>query len=151
MTAPKFTTAAPYIASYVLLREGNKVAFVLRKNTKWMDGYYGLPSGKVEWNETFSAGATREAEEEVGVTIKPEHVHHAITVHRHDQDTDWVDTYFEVDEWAGEVTNMEPEVHSEIAWLDITNLPENVIPTVKFAVEQIAAGARYAEFGWDEV
>lgn len=56
-----YATATPYIASFVILRKAGKIAFVLREHTKWMNGYYGLPSGKVEKNEAFSAAAIREA------------------------------------------------------------------------------------------
>jgi len=144
----KFGTATPYIACFVLLRDGDKLACVLRENTGWMDGYYGLPSGKVEWGEPFSSGAVREALEEVGVTIKPEDLHHALTLHRHSEDSDWVDVIFEVDAWEGEVINAEPHVHSEVAWLDLNNLPDNIIPAIRYSLEQIKLGNSYAEFGW---
>jgi len=146
----KFDTATPYTASYVVLRDGDKVAFVLRSNTDWMDGFYGLPSGKVEKKESFSAGAIREGLEEVGITVKPEALHHALTVYRNsDDDTYWVDVYFEVETWSGEVQNMEPHMHSEVAWLDINNLPDNVIPTVRSALKHIADGERFVEEGWE--
>jgi 8-oxo-dGTP pyrophosphatase MutT (NUDIX family) len=145
----KFASAAPYIACFVILRRDDEVAFVLRSNTGWMDGQYGLASGKVEWGETYTAGAIREAKEEAGITIKPEHVHHAITVHRHSEDTDWVDVYFEVDEWEGEPVNAEPAVHSELAWLNVKDLPENVIPGVRFALDEVAMGNHFAEDGWE--
>lgn len=144
----KFDTATPYTASYVVLRDGDKVAFVLRSNTNWMDGYYGLPSGKVEKNESFNAAAIREGFEEVGITVKPEALRHALTVYRNDSDSYWVDVYFEVEEWAGEVQNLEPHMHSEVAWLDTNNLPENVIPTVRSALKHIADGKRFVEEGW---
>lgn len=141
-------SAAPYIAAFVILRQDDKVAFVLRSNTTYMNGHYGLPSGKVEWSEPFSMAAIREAKEEVGITVKPEHLHQALTVHRHSEDSDWIDVYFEVDEWTGEVVNAEPDIHSEVAWLDPSNLPENTVPHVRFAFEQLATGKVYAEDGW---
>ncbi len=150
----KYDTATPYIASYVLLRNGNKIAFVLRENTSWMNGYYGLPSGKVEDNEPFMKAAVREAKEEVGIDINPANLRHSLTVHRRSENTGdksilyWVDVYFEVDEWHGEVKNTEPELHSEVAWLDLNNLPANIIPSVRFALEQISAGNSYCEYGW---
>jgi 8-oxo-dGTP pyrophosphatase MutT (NUDIX family) len=145
-----FGTATPYIASYIILRDGNNVAFVLRSDTKWMDGYYGLPSGKVEAEETFIAAAVREGKEEVGIDIEPTHMRHVLTMHRHSEDSTWVDIFFEVDEWSGEVVNAEPHKHSELAWLDLDSLPENVIPSVRFALEQIKAGVHYTEYGWAE-
>lgn len=62
--------ARPYVAAFVILRRGSKVAMVLRKNTGWMDGHYGLPAGKGEWFEPFTDAAIREANEEVGVKIQ---------------------------------------------------------------------------------
>ncbi|MCA9333044.1 NUDIX domain-containing protein [Candidatus Saccharibacteria bacterium] len=144
-----FDTQAPYIASYILLRKDNKIAFVLRENTSWMSGFYGLPSGKVEKNENFSSAATREGNEEVGVVIKADDLIYAHMVHRHSEDMDWVDVYFEVKRWQGEVINAEPHMHSEVAWLDPKNLPENTVPSVKAAIEAIEKGQKYSEYGWD--
>jgi ADP-ribose pyrophosphatase YjhB (NUDIX family) len=145
----KYDSATPYIASYVLLRDGDKMAFVLRQNTSWMNNYYGLPSGKVEKGEPYTAGAQREALEEVGVSIKLSNLRHALTVHRHGTDgTEWVDVYFEVSSWQGEVANAEPHMHSRVDWLDINNLPDNVIPSVTAALQSIQAGTTYSEYGW---
>ena len=144
-------TARPYAASFVILRRGDSVAFVLRKNTDWMDGHYGLPAGKLERNESFMVGALREAKEEVGVVIEEADLRHALTVHRKadDDDMDWIDMYFEASKWQGEPHNAEPDVHSELAWLDINNLPKNMVPPVRSALQQIANGQTYAEYGWD--
>ena len=62
-----YDTARPYIASYVILRKDGKIAFVLRANTNWMNDHYGLPSGKVENNESYLQAAVREAKEEVAL------------------------------------------------------------------------------------
>lgn len=146
-----FDTQAPYVAAFVIIRKNNQVAFVLRENTGWMNNYYGLPSGKVEKNESFSRGAIREALEEVGVTVDIKDLKYIHTMHRHNQDMDWVDVYFEVKKWKGEVINAEPHMHSEVAWLDITKLPDTVIPSVKAALEAIIDGKSYSEYGWEEV
>jgi ADP-ribose pyrophosphatase YjhB (NUDIX family) len=132
-------------------RDG-KIAFVLRSNTPWMNGYYGLPSGKVEKKESFSECAVREIKEEVGVDVAKEDIEYVHTVHRHhenDKHGEWVDVYFWVTKWEGELYNAEPKVHSAIAWLDPTNLPENVIPSTKTAIRQITAGKKYSEYGFN--
>lgn len=148
MTAANtFDTATPYIASFALIRKDGLLAFVLRKNTKWMNGYYGLPSGKTEKDESFSAGAMREVLEEVGITVKPKDLTFAHIMHR-SEDGDWVDVFFEVTDYEGEVYNAEPHMHEEVAWLDPNNLPDTVIPSLKYALEQIAAGKMYSEYGW---
>jgi 8-oxo-dGTP diphosphatase len=142
-------TATPYIASYVIVRNSGKIAFVLRSNTDWMNHHYGLPSGKVEKNESFSQAAIREAKEEIGITVLPENLKFIHISHRHDDNYDWVDVFFEATEWSGEPYNAEPHMHSELAWLDPKNLPDNVIPNIRYLIEQIESNKTYGEYGWD--
>jgi 8-oxo-dGTP diphosphatase len=126
---------------------------VLRKNTGWMDGFYGLPSGKVEYSEMYRQGAVREAEEEVGVEIKEEDLQFAHIAHRHGQEgelfMDWVDVYFEVKKWSGEPHNAEPEKAERLDWVDINNLPENIVPVQRVALQEISKGNYYGEVGWN--
>lgn len=147
----KYDTATPYTASYVLLRCEGKLAFVLRSGTTWMNGYYGLPSGKVEVGESFVAAAIREAKEEVGIDIRVDNVKHVLTMHRKggdENDNVWVDVYFIAHNWSGEPYNAEPDKHSELVWFDESALPKNVIPSVTVALHAIKDGQFYSEYGW---
>lgn len=145
-----YDTATPYAANYLIVRKGSKIAFVLRSNTLWMNGYYGLPSGKTEKDESSSAGAVREVFEEIGIKVKPEDLKYVHTMHRHNEgkENDWIDIYFEVTKYEGEPHNAEPDMHSEMVWLDPNDLPDNVIPSVAVAIKNIEAGKRYSEYGW---
>lgn len=145
-------TAKPYLACMVLLRRGDKAAFVLRTNTKWMNGYYGVPAGKVEVGERATAGAVREAYEEAGVVIKESDLRIIHVCHRYSRDDDqetWIDMIFETDTWEGEPYNAEPHKHGELIWFDLSQLPENLIPAGRFFLNQIAAGKTYSEYGWE--
>lgn len=146
----KYSSSTPYIAAFIIFRKDDKVAFVLRENTGWMDGYYDLPAGKVEKGESFIEAAIREAKEEVGIDLKPENLSHVLTLHRfnRDEDMSWVDIVFEAHDWAGELYNAESGKHSELAWLDLNNLPQNIPPNGRVRLDQIRAGNRYAEYGW---
>ncbi len=146
-----YDTQRPYLACFVILRRGTTVAFVLREHTTWMNGYYGPPAGKVEENESYTAGAIREAKEEAGITIDPKDLVYAHTMHRHSGgDMDWVDIYFEVTKWEGEPMNAEPDKHSELVWLDMKNLPDTIVPPVLAALEAVERGEQYSEYGWDQ-
>ena len=56
-------------AAYILLEKEHKVLLILRENTGYMDGKWGLPSGHVKKGESPAAGGIRETVEEVGVRV----------------------------------------------------------------------------------
>ncbi len=114
-----------------------------------MDKYYCLPSGKVETGESCGAAAIREVKEEVGVEVVPDSVRFVHVMHRHEgAGRDWVDIYFEAGQYDGEVINNEPHKHAEVAWFDPKDLPDNIIPAAREAIQHIKKGSAYSEFGW---
>ena len=145
----KGTTNIPVVD--IILRRDDKVLFLLRKNTGWSDGSYGLPSGHVEKDESFKQAACREVLEEVGIIIKPEQLEHRITFHAFDERGDVrVGIYFEAMNWTGEPRNVEPDVHGELAWFDPDNLPETVTTNARMKFKEIKIGSKYIEYGWPE-
>lgn len=148
-----YDSARPYIACFVLLRKDNMVAMVLRKNTSWMNGFWGLPAGKVEYGEPYINGAIREAKEEAGVDIDRQDLAFLHIAHRHSEDgneiMDWIDVYFEAKHWRGEPYNAEEEKSERLEWHKLDNLPENVVPSQKAVLLQIAKGEVYSEYGWE--
>ncbi len=105
-------------ASYLILQQQDKFLFMQRANTGYMDGFYGLPSGHVEAQETLLQALVREAYEEVGITILPENaelVHVSSRIKCNDGDR--IDFFFLVKSWREEVKNCEPEKCAEICWL----------------------------------
>ena len=144
--------AVNHPACYLILRDGDKILFVLRENTGFMDGKYSLPAGRVEHKERFSAGAVREAFEEVGIEVDTSKIKHVHTAHRYAPHSElvWVDVYFEAPGWQGIPVNNEPHKHKELAWLRHNELPDNVMPFQLHALRELLRGESYSEIGWDE-
>jgi 8-oxo-dGTP pyrophosphatase MutT (NUDIX family) len=118
-------------------------------NTNYMDGYYGLPAGKVEKLEGFLAAAVREAKEEVGVDIRPEDLEFRFMFWRRALDQpgmEWCDAVFYAKNWRGEPHNAEPHMHEEIAWFALDALPENVVPAIRQMLAAIQRGDYYGEY-----
>lgn len=126
--------------------------FLLRSNTAWMNGYYTVPAGKVEKDEPCIKAAIRECYEEVGVQISEDNLKHVLTMHRkeaEDMGNTWVNVFFEATHYDGEPYNAEPHVHGELVWFDLDNLPDNVTPMLREALNHITQGDRFAERGWN--
>lgn len=139
----------PYTAVYIMFKKAGKIAFLLRGHTGWMDGHYSLVAGRVDKGESFATAALREAKEEAGVSISPKDLKLVATFHRNEPDSVWVDLLYEVTSWEGTLENAEPDKHDELAWLDPHNLPDNMVDSVRFYIEQHLDGKNYAEYGWD--
>lgn len=138
--------AQAYLACYVIFERNGKILFVKRANTGFMDGFYGLPAGRVDPGESVLHAAVREAQEEVGISIKLENLTHIHTAYREsDPEHTWIDVYFRAAPWDGEPINNEPERHSEIAWLEKSDLPDNIQYYVAAALKNISSGKTYSE------
>ncbi|WP_298676397.1 NUDIX domain-containing protein [uncultured Lentibacter sp.] len=133
-------------AHLVLIRDG-KLLMLLRQNTGYMDGHWGLVAGHVDAGETFRQAMAREAAEEAGLTIAPEALHLAHIMHRN-SDTERVSLFFTTEANPGTPRNMEPEKCAALTWQPQEALPARTIPYIRAALTQIAQGQRYSEFGW---
>jgi 8-oxo-dGTP pyrophosphatase MutT (NUDIX family) len=67
---------------HLILRQGVRILLGLRQNTGFSDGMYHLPAGHLEDGETISAGAIREAKEELGIDLHPADLHLVHVMHQ---------------------------------------------------------------------
>lgn len=134
------------ISSYVIFQQDNKVLLSKRYNTGYRDGEYSLPAGHIEEAEFATAAAIREAEEEVGVSVKPEDLVAAHIMHRHCGDHERIDFFFTTNQWTRELTNKEPDKCEEIAWFALDQLPANTIPYIRAALEHYRDKHFFSEF-----
>jgi 8-oxo-dGTP diphosphatase len=93
------------------------------------------------------AALIREAKEEVGVTIAPEHVEFTHVMHN-SSTGGRVAFFFSVQQWEGIPENREPEKCSELAWFPLDGLPDHLIDYCRVALRHIEAGQAFSVYGW---
>ena len=127
----------------------NQILLSRRFNTGYADGQYSVPAGHLDGGETVMDAAAREAEEEVGVNIEPSDMTFSTVMHRMegDQEDERVDFFVHVHQWQGEPFNAEPEKCDDLRWVDFRDLPVNLVPYVRQALENHMAGIPFDEFG----
>lgn len=129
----------------MLLIKNDKVLLMRRQNTGWADGDYDLVGGHHDGHETLRSALAREAQEEIGITIKPEH---ATFVHflQYVDDPEYLYSFYTVKEWAGKPEIKEPEKCDDLSWFSLDDLPENMTPVTKLVIEKFKSGDHYTEF-----
>jgi 8-oxo-dGTP pyrophosphatase MutT (NUDIX family) len=133
------------------LRE-DKILLLRRYNTGYEDGKYSLVAGHVDSGETFTECIVREAKEEAGITLDPKDLNVAHVMHRNSntpENSERVDVFFVAEKWGSEITNKEPYKCDDLSWFDRDTLPENTIPHIRRAVENIRNKVFYSEYGWE--
>jgi 8-oxo-dGTP diphosphatase len=133
----------------VLKNENDEVLLLLRQNTGYKDGEYGLPAGHVDGNEELTIAMAREAKEEAGIDINPADLKLIHVMHRNKTDHERVDFFFECNTWNGKVTNTEPHKCAELGWYAMDNLPDNVIDYYKQMFDHVNEGKFYSSFDWE--
>ena len=134
---------------YVLLIKDGQILLLRRFQTGYEDGKYGLVAGHADGGETMTTAMIREAKEEAGIDLMKDDLKLVLTMHRWCGDHERIDLFFTVEEWQGEINNMEPNKCDDLSWFSLDQLPENTIPYIQTAINCYFRGERYCEFGWD--
>ena len=136
-------------AVYLVARKNNQILLGKRQNTGYCDGLFGLPAGHVEKGESPTQALIREAQEEVGLTIHEKELQLGVIVARVAPDRECTDYFFTYDATDKEITNCEPEKCSFWQFFDLAELPNDLIPYLRYALRAIQEGQRYLEYGWN--
>ena len=140
----EFNTIPIFVA--VMLKRGNEILLLKRSSTRtYAPNKYHLMGGHVEQGETFCTAAIREAREELGIVIQSQDLKFVHMYHRTSIEPTIVVTVFECVIWQGEIANIEPEKHSDVAWFNVNNLPDDMVIPHKNAIELITQGIAYSE------
>jgi len=133
----------------LLIDKDNNVLLIKRSNTGWMDGFYSVPAGALDGKETLLQAVIRETMEEVNVLVSEKNIQLVHTMHNMTHEEEWIGSFFVARHWEGTPQVNEPEKHSEVRWVSIKNLPENIIPYVQRACNGYIENNSYSEFGWN--
>ncbi|MDP2586928.1 MAG: NUDIX domain-containing protein [Candidatus Komeilibacteria bacterium] len=138
-----------FVSVHILFLKDERILLSLRKNIS-SDGLYGLVAGHLDKGETVTSAIIREAREEVDVVIEPEDIKIATVCHSYNQKNgkEFIQFYVICNKWQGEFKNNEPEKCGELKFFPLKNLPENIVPYIKDAIDKTINGVKYYEYGW---
>ncbi|MGW1815398.1 NUDIX domain-containing protein [Streptomyces sp. NPDC002125] len=143
-------TVLNVVGVHLYLERGGQVLLGLRHpDSAYAGGSWHVLAGHCE-AEAATACLVREAYEEAGLVIEPADVELVHTVHMRDQPTDppRVQLFFRALRWEGEPELREPDKCVQWEWWNVKDLPEQVVPYTRAAIEGIRAGRVYTELGW---
>jgi len=132
-------------AVYLVLMKENKILLSRRYNTGYFDNYYSLPAGHLDGKETLKQAMVREAKEEVGVVLDPSDLELIHTMNRKIPDNERVDFFFTTKKWQGEPKIIETDKCDDLSWFGLNNLPNNIIPYIKQAIDSFLDNINYSE------
>jgi 8-oxo-dGTP diphosphatase len=124
-------TEYPEFAGIVLCHGSHFFLIQRSTSSRHWPLYWGFPGGKKEDDEDIKTAACREMQEETGVYIAPEALGKSIQIEAKYIDGVRKAQLFLVKDWIGEPENLEPNIHKNIGWFTLDELPEPVIPHVK--------------------
>lgn len=117
----------------LILNEKGGILLLLRKNPPEA-GNWTIPGGGVNPDEDFEEAVKRETKEETGIEIQ---IQSLLTVTRpfdSEQGTHWFSPVFLAQIKNGDPENLEPDIHQDLRWFSLKNLPENMNATTRLAV-----------------
>ena len=138
-------------AVYLIIKnDEGKILLQRRQGTKLWPGFLALPAGHIDEGENAIDAVIREAKEELSIEICEEDIIDSFVVNRRNKSLKpYFDVYFEIDTYKGEITINEPEKCSELKWVDINNLPYDMIDFEVEALENRKKGITFSVIDTD--
>ncbi|MDD5145236.1 MAG: NUDIX domain-containing protein [Candidatus Pacebacteria bacterium] len=130
---------------YLVLIRDNKILLSRRYNTGYFDGNYSFPAGHIDGNETLKQGLVREVKEEIGVDLESNDLELIHVMDRKIPDDERLDFFFRTKKYLGEPKIMETNKCDDLSWFELNNLPQNIIPYIKQAIDSILNNIIYSE------
>lgn len=137
------------VTIHLFFIQQDQILLLRRYNTGYEDGNYSVVAGHLDGGETVVQAAIREAKEEASVDLKAEDVKVVGVMHRKAGD-ERIDFFAVVKNWEGEIQNLEPHKCDDLRFFPLNELPSNVIPYIRRAIENYKEGRWFDHFGWNE-
>ncbi|MBI4066385.1 NUDIX domain-containing protein [Candidatus Gottesmanbacteria bacterium] len=131
----------------MLIKNGN-ILLIRRANTGYHDGYYSLPAGHVEENESVRKSTVRESFEEIGIRVNQKDLLFVHALHNKENDIRLF-LFFRAKRWKGKPYNKEPDKCDDLQWFPLKKLPTNTVGYIRQAIACYRTKVLYSEFGWE--
>ncbi len=133
----------------LIIKQDNKILLFFRNDGffSYGGGWWVMPAGHIENNETAMDAAIREAKEELDIDIAREDIKFAHVMSNLASKTQGFDFFFVVDKFTGTIRNCEGDKCVEMRYFtpdEIKNM-KNVVTTTVVAIDAIERGDVYSE------
>ena len=135
------------VAVHLFLLKDNQVLLLRRYNTGYEDGNYSVVAGHIDGGEDVYRAMIREAKEETGIDILLNNLEIVQVMHRKKEE-ERIDYFFACRQWKNNVEIMEPDKCDELRWVDMDELPDNMVDYVQAAIENFKIGVKFSVHGW---
>ena len=129
-----------------ILEQDDKILLFYRTDGYFKDGWWVLPAGHIEENETATQAVVREAKEELGIDVDVKDVAFVHIVHNLVGENKRMDLYFLIKDFQGELQNLEPSKCTDMQFFRKDKLPfQKIAPTTLQALQSIWTKKYYSE------
>lgn len=128
-------------AGVVIIRDGKTL--LAKRKGKYSAGAWGSMGGHVEFGETPSQAAIREAREELGIEIG--NLKFVSCLNLLKENKHYIDISFTADLISGEPTILEPDKIETIGWFPLDDLPAPLFEPVRIVLDALLSGESYFE------
>ncbi|MER7844167.1 NUDIX domain-containing protein [Kitasatospora sp. NPDC096077] len=138
------------VGVHLVLTDEGTVLLGRRRNTRYAAGLWHLPAGHMEHGEPVTRAMTREAEEELGITIAEHDLElvHALHLLDADNGRDRLQLFFRTTRYEGRPRNAEPHKCEELRRWPLDRLPADIVPYTAHALAEVTRGSRISTLGW---
>ncbi|WP_425362578.1 NUDIX domain-containing protein [Candidatus Tisiphia endosymbiont of Hybos culiciformis] len=118
----------------------NKILLMKRANTSAFAGYFALPGGKIDRNESPKIAAQREAREEIGILPRLDEIDLILSPYYSENlenKEKYLNYFYRINNFIGIISNKEPHLCKKLAFFSFDNIPQPIVPFIKPCLENL--------------